>query len=309
MSLLWTADRLATHHFANPFLIEPIVPKGGIVLFYGKRGIGKSHFALTVAACLSSRGVLFGRYPVHPLGPVIYVQADMTPSVTQERVRRTRKLYSLDHVFFHFPGFLNMTTLTPEHELVKEIVALHPALVIWDTLRKIHRAGSNDDDTPSLIYGWAKHLFPTATHLFIHHDKKTIAEQDQLDEEELFRGSGAWLDDADTGLRLSEIVPGKLVLTFTKTRTCEDQQQLMLSLNLETLLLYAQGDSLDRLTNWYRQRHPAAPMHDLEQFLLASFVGSPRLVREWLAAPMHAPTGAAAAPLAAEATPLRNAVS
>lgn len=279
--MLWTTERLGVHRFRETYLVEPIIPQGGIVFLSGKRGIGKSHIALTIAACLEGRGALFGLYHVRPTGPVVYIQADMPAPIQQERIQKAWSFgYVMENVYWHFPKFFNLLMLSPSTELVKEINALSPCLIVWDTLRKIHRGSSNDDDTPSLVYGHAQGLFPTATHLFIHHEKKTVVEQEKLEIDELFRGSGAWLDDADTGFRLSEVAPGRLLLENTKHRTCEAQAPIHLSLNRSVLLLYASSDRLRELIHWWKRVNPNGTEDALERFLLHSFVGSPRLSRE-----------------------------
>lgn len=278
-SLLWTADQLARHHFAHSFLVEPIILRGGINLLHGKRGIGKSHFAMTLAACISEQGALFGKYPTHPLGPVVYVQADVPPWLTQGRLRRAQTIYPFKNVLFYFPTSFNLAAMNHQTPLVQEVQSHNPSLVIWDTLRKIHRGNSNDDDVPSMIYGLARDLFPKAAHLFIHHDKKTIVDQDQLDKEEEFRGSGAWIDDAHTGMHLVEVARNTLMLYFTKTNACEEQPSVGLTLSLETLLLYSAPDTASRLAAWYRGKYPSGSPTELERYLLASFVGGPRIAR------------------------------
>jgi len=185
---IWSSDELVKHTFRNAYLLEPIVPRGGLVLFHGKRGIGKTQLLLTLAASLNEGGTLFGRYRSRP-SVVVYIQADMTPQIQQLRVRQAQRLYPLDKTFHLFPAFFNVAALRETDTLIEEIRALQPDLVIWDTLRKIHRGDSNSDETPSFVYGRARELFPGSTHIFVHHDKKTIAEQEKLDEEELYRGS------------------------------------------------------------------------------------------------------------------------
>lgn len=283
MSLLWSAERLANHYFPSVYLIEPIIPRGGIVLLHGKRGIGKSHFMMTLAACLGARGALFGRYPTFASSPVVYMSPDMTYQMLQRRLRRARRHYQYDSVHFFCPPRMNMLNFTPDNELVKEIQTLKPCLIAWDTLRKSFRGSTNEDDYPSLVYGLARELFPTATHLFTHHDKKTVVDQAALDDEEEFRGSGAWIDDADTAIHLKEIGPGRLKCDFTKVRDAESQAPIILTLQEEPLLLYGSGEPIQALTDHWINQHRLSSKADLERYLMGSFVGSPRIVQEFLA--------------------------
>jgi len=281
---LWSADELAHHRFVIPFLVEPIIPRGGIVFFHGKRNIGKSQLALTLAACLAEGGALFGRYPTHLHGSVVYVQTDMTAPVEQLRVKQIHDLYPLDKVFFCFPNYFDIAAMGDTDKVIQDIRALNPSFIVWDTLRKIHRGDmSKDDSLPSLIYGRSKELFPGATHLYVHHDKKTVIDQDQLDQEELFRGTGAWLDDCDTGLHLSSVGGNKLALTFTKVRTAPPQRSILLTMNQDTLLLYAAESSvMTQLADLWRYRNPQGTTPQLERYLLSSFVGTPRVIHHLL---------------------------
>jgi hypothetical protein len=233
--------------------------------------------ALTLSTCVSEGGILFGRYRTHK-GPVVIVQADMGASIQQRRVRQTYQTHSLSDVYFSFPDFLSLPDLKSDDPLIEAILEVNPVCVIWDTLRQIHRMDMNSDETPAWIYGTARHLLPNATHLFIHHDKKTIADQENLDQDESFRGSGAWLDHADVGIKLRAVGAGRLAVDFTKVRTCEPQDSLALSLSTDTMLLYALGEDTRTLILDWRKQHPHAPPKDLAKFLLISFAAPPRTV-------------------------------
>ncbi len=286
---LWTAEALREHVFPQAFLIEPFLPREGICFFHGKRNIGKSQLALTLIACLSEHGALFGKYPTHPYGPIVYVQADMSAHIQQRRIRQIQEIYELKDVHFFFPRFFDLAQVTMSDPVMCEIAHLRPSIIFWDTLRKIQRLGTNDDDAASFIYGKSQEMFPTATHFFIHHDKKTVVDQEQLDPDELFRGSGAWLDDADTGLHLQRIAGNRLMLSFTKTRTCEAQPEIPLLLHPQTLLLYATGEQVDKLAVHWRQRHPRGSVAELEQYLLGSFVAGPQVIHQYLEGSSHVP--------------------
>jgi AAA domain-containing protein len=279
--MLWTADGLAEHAFPRTYLFEPIIPRDGIVFFYGKRNIGKSHVVLGAALCVTHGGRWFGRYPTSK-GTVVYVQSDMGPELEQQRVHAAKRFYSLDNLHFWFPDFLNLPGLMHDDPMIQEINALNPSMIIWDTLRKTHRLPNNDDDTPSWVYGAAKRLFPHCVHWFVHHDKKDIVDQNELEPDELFRGTGAWLDDCDTGIHVSSVTEGRLALEFTKIRSAAQQPPVHLVLNPEALLLYTSGERiLDMIQRW-KTRNPKGSEEELRQFLLASFVGGPAVIDQAL---------------------------
>jgi RecA-family ATPase len=234
----WTADGLTHATFRQPYLFYPIIPHPGIVFLYGKRALGKTQLLLTVAATLVHRGALFGRYPVQRSGPIVIVEADMSASLVHERLcLAARSGFTFPDVHFVFPTFFDIVGLSERHPLVQEIVERQPVLIVWDTLARIFHGDTNCDASVSLVYGRARALFPDATHWFVHHDRKTREEDATLPQDEVFRGSGAWSDNADTSLHL--VANGHYrLLQFTKLRTCEPQPSIPLR-RTEALLLQA----------------------------------------------------------------------
>ena len=110
-------------------------------------------------------------------------------------------------------------------------------------------------------------------------DKKTIADQDQLDPDESFRGSGAWLDHADTGIKLKEIGVGKMLIEFAKVRSCPPQPAISVSLSTETMLVYALGEHVQELIQRWKHTHPDIHPAELERYLMSSFAAPPRTIR------------------------------
>lgn len=276
--MIVSARELADREYSFPYLVKPVIPAGGIVFLHGKRAIGKTHFCLTLSAALSSGGVLFGRYPTQ-VSRTLYIQVDTPEAEQAGRVRKASLIYDMEHVYFSFPKRMSVTTLHREPELVELYQSIEPDLIIWDTLRKVIQGNTNDDDVPSSVYGAAQGLFPTATHLFVHHDKKTIVDQKELDADETFRGSGAWLDDADTGIHLSRVAPGRLAMNFTKIRTAPSQKPLGLVLHSDALTLYSPGNAESLAESW-RLQHPEGTQDELYHFLLGCFVSSPNMAHK-----------------------------
>jgi hypothetical protein len=239
---VWSARELAEHTFELPtFLVEPIVPLGGLVLLHGKRGVGKTQFCFTLANAVTTGRPFLNRFPVRQ-GPVIKVQVDMTPQIQQLRIHKVHELLPLDHMYYFFPRTLNVTSLIAEDPFVLAVNRLKPLIIIWDTLRKIHRENENASESAQVVYNKVNDLFPDITHFFIHHDKKTVVEQAALDPEEAFRGTGDWIDSTDTSMQLVELKnkePSRILLYFHKARTAPKMTRMtvLLELDPDTMLL------------------------------------------------------------------------
>lgn len=243
MSKLWSAGDLATHDFPEPpYLVKPMIPLGGNVLMHGKRGVGKTQFLMTLANSVTNGYPFLGRWPVQK-GPMVIVQVDMTPQIQQLRIIKVRDLLDMEDIYFTFPPSMNIREMVLRHaSLVDQIREVEPVCVAWDTLRKIHRESENASESPGIVYGAANEIVPSATHMFSHHDKKTPADPDfESDPEEQFRGSGAWIDDAETSIQLVDLggIPRRIGLKFHKARTAPDTEKepVMLEMDLDTMLL------------------------------------------------------------------------
>ena len=155
-----------------------------------------------------------------------------------------------------FPRVLNITKVHRESDFVIHINNLKPYLIIWDTLRKIHRENENNSESSQIVYSKAIELFPDVTHLFVHHDKKTVVDQKNLDPEEAFRGTADWIDSTDTSMQLVSLKnknPARMLLYFHKARTAplDEKDPCLLQMDPETMLMLpfnspAKLHSLDR---------------------------------------------------------------
>lgn len=242
---LWPASDLAEAEFEAPtFLVDPIIPLGGLVMLHGKRGIGKTQFLMTQALAVTNGWPLFGRWPVTQ-GPVVYIQTDMTPQLQKLRLSKIKDLMDLADLYYTMPGSINITKLDlKKPKSIEKIRSLEPVLVIWDTLRKIHRGNENSSETVQSVYSTSLDLFPTATHEFAHHDKKTHPDPDiEADPEEQFRGSGDWIDSAEASLQLVRAgegrKEGRVLLRVHKARTAppSEKEPFLLDMDPGTMLM------------------------------------------------------------------------
>lgn len=68
-------------------ILTPWLPRQGLVMVYGPRGIGKTHVSLGVAYAVASGGTLFGWQAPKPVG-VLFLDGEMPAGVLQERIAR-----------------------------------------------------------------------------------------------------------------------------------------------------------------------------------------------------------------------------
>lgn len=248
MTELWSSDELATHEFPEPaYLVDPMIPQGGLVVLHGKPNVGKTQLVLTLASAINSGEPFLGRWPTRQ-GPVIVVQADMTGQIQQQRVARVIRSVNIGSTYWVVEEdgstpLIDITTMSVlKRDLVEMMREIDPVLTVWDTLRKIHRLPENKSESPITVYSKALSILPHSTHLFNHHERKVSRDPDAVDtEDEDFMGNQQWKGAADATLRMEEIgtPPKRLKLQFLKARTAPDTEKvpIHLELDLDSILL------------------------------------------------------------------------
>ena len=229
-------DFLAQQITTPPYLVDPYVPAGGIVFLYGKPSLGKSPLTWKMAQCVAL-GVPFLGCPTAQ-ATVLYIDVDGTPAAElQKRLKLLPQPYPADFQLVLMAPF-NIVGRGAESDLARTRLAqmsqsVKPGLVIVNTLRKVHWADDKESDVPSRVYTAFHGLFPGASILFVHHDKKTVLGPSgaSTEADEAFSGSQAWLNDATVGLHLVRHgAEGLLRLDHTKTQVSERKPPLMLVL-------------------------------------------------------------------------------
>jgi len=270
---IYSAEELARHEFPDePFLVEPLMPQGGIVLLHGKRGIGKSQFSLTLAHSIANGLPLFNYFPVTQ-SKVVVVETDMTAKIQQLRILKVFDRLCLKNIYYTFPVPCNVAEFRTKHALVMAINEIKPNLIVWDTLRKIHRMKESSSETVQVVYENLRQYFPGVTHMLVHHDKKTFADNEGLDQEELFRGSGAWVDDADTSIQITETGAkrARMKVWIHKCRTMSEAERpnLIVEMDPQTMMLHPHSPNTAReVLPQVRKLFPDHKPSDLAEELL-----------------------------------------
>lgn len=194
-------EELSKKEYRDPeFLLDPYIPRGGIVFFYAPTSIGKSPLTWHMARAVGEGKHFFG-LPTKE-GRVLYLELDTPePSIA----KRIQKIEPARNVWFLFSQPLSIPNVTSAHErLLREAQATcFPDLVVVNTLRKAHRMDDKDSLTPVTVYAYFQALFPQAALLFVHHTKK-VNPDPRVPEvaKEAFSGAMNWMNDAQVGLHL-----------------------------------------------------------------------------------------------------------
>ena len=248
MTTIWSTAEFASHNFPAPsYLVEPIIPQGGIVILHGKPNVGKSQFILTLAYAITNGLPLFGRWPTRK-GPVVIIQVDMTGQIQQARVHRVVQGLQLQDVYWVVEEdgstpLIDITKMTITHkELVYMIAQINPVFLVWDTLRKIHSLNENASESAIVVFNAARRVHRTATHMFVHHDRKESRDPEMMGSpDEAFMGNQQWMGACDTTMSLKEIgsSPKRIRFQLHKARTAAETEKIPFSveLDMDTMLL------------------------------------------------------------------------
>jgi hypothetical protein len=191
--------------FEKPmWLIEPYVPRDGIVFLWGETSTGKSPVGWHLAGAIGKGTNFFGLPATE--GRVLYLEVDTPQRLVHDRVKKIEPVKNVDFLFL--PP-LSVPEVDPEdHAYLKEAAEEGYDCVIVNTLRKVHDLNDKEPQTPKVVYSYFQHLFPGSALVFVHHTKKTQVDQNGNGgkAKESFSGAMNWLNDAQVGLHLTPYV-------------------------------------------------------------------------------------------------------
>lgn len=205
--------------------ILPWLPSGGLAMIAAERGLGKTHFALSLASALTA-GRNFMKWPVVRPYSVLYVDGEMQLSDIRHRLSEftnelpKAELQILSHELFYakFENDLCISDRIMQEHVLKLLEKNKIDLLILDNLSSLTQIREDKADD------WRIHMLPfliacrrrgTAV-LAVHHCGKN-GEQ---------RGSNLKEDHLDASIKLvridddSNFTGCRFKLIFTKSRGC-----------------------------------------------------------------------------------------
>lgn len=190
------------------------VPRGMLSLLGAYQGTGKSYFVLDLARAVIHGGVWPDGSAVESRGPVIYVEAEAIPQVTNERAVKLGIDRSQLYLMMADNGeLLDLTNPKWQDRLIDMATTVRPQLIVIDSLTSISSIGQNSvEDTNRLLMflvGLARYV--NCGLLVLHHLRKPPGGQLSLPGMSIhdFRGSSHITAMARTILGLSVVQTGR----------------------------------------------------------------------------------------------------
>lgn len=190
------------------WLWEGWIPRGMLSLVGAYQGAGKSYFVMDLARSIIAGAEWPDGTSVGRSAPVIYVEAEGIPTVTNERAQRLgidrERLYML---VADNGQILDLTQRTWQDQLIDMVTMLQPELIIIDSLSTISTNGQNsvEDTTRLLMFLTGLAAYGNCGMLVIHHLRKPSSGQLSLPGVNIhdFRGSSHITAMARTVIGLS----------------------------------------------------------------------------------------------------------
>jgi len=181
------------------------------------------------------------KYPT-PKAKVAYLSVDMPMSIVQDRhLVLAKAIKNHSNVFISAcDTTIDIMRAKRAHTWVQQILRFEPSLVIFDTLRSIHRLDENKNESAAAVYRQLIDLFggDIISKCLNHHEHKTVYEGGGRPEEELSSGGGAWIDMSNFGIRIKHNKKtGDRTITFPRVRAIADPPAIVTRLNMKTSLL------------------------------------------------------------------------
>lgn len=154
MNFLSGAAYLQLERPDTPWILQDIVPRGGIFCLYGKPKTGKSYLLLQLCEAISTGKSHCLGMPITAHGPCMYLQVDTPSGVWATRIAKLKR-FGFDFRNVHFadksmvPYPFNIMEVGPA--LAEAIKEIKPVMIVIDTFREIHMGDENESGAMKVV--------------------------------------------------------------------------------------------------------------------------------------------------------------
>jgi hypothetical protein len=207
------------------YIIDPVLIEGTVNLFSGPSGKGKSLITLSLIKSVLTGEPLWGKFDVDRMGSVLLADEETPRPFLRDRIQKMAFDPRLRLYFLHFQD-IRLDDPKMFDDLMACVNQVNPALVVFDSLVRMHRQNENDPILMSTVMAKFRKIANTgATVWVIHHHKKGDGSLDERS-----RGSTELVAGVDVEYGL---VAKKGFLNFSSVKTrVEPTGEIQLKLNV-----------------------------------------------------------------------------
>ena len=237
LSILTDSD--AQHVSETEWVIDGIVPAGGLTVVYGEPGSGKSFVLLDWAISVALGVQWMDRHTSQ--GTTIYFVGEGQEGFKKRIIAAELGRYQSVPAFYWCREQLDLTSEIDLQMILAEVERLRPTLVVFDTLSH-YRGGAEENSATEMspvikAVDRIRQICGSAI-IFAHHPTKL--------DREVIRGSGSLLGAADCTIHVQG--DGKIVkLTCKKMKDAEIAKQIVVTLTKQSWAQSDTGATLDSL--------------------------------------------------------------
>jgi len=220
---VWSSDKLLKEEIPpSEFIIEKLLPRGGITMLSGNPGNNKSWLALFLCREIgSATWITLNRFNIlkEPI-KVLYVDEE-TPFI--EIKRRWLKLNPplLTQIDFMAMAGFKLDNESQRKEMINFCKYRRYGLIVFDSLRDMFSGNENDSETIQKVIDYLKEFTRLGiTMLLIHHNRKE-SPMVAYSATQALRGSSAilaGLDSLITVERAKQLLDGDIELTISQSK-------------------------------------------------------------------------------------------
>lgn len=159
------------------YIFEGLIEKGDQWIISGAPKSGKSRLALQLAIS-ASEGQAFLGYECPEKQKVLYIDLELSPRVSSTRILSfydydSNALLKNEYLFVCSDyKQIDVNSTSDCAEIQKLISLIHPDLIIWDVLARMHAADENSNIAMLQVMQNIRRLSKDTAHVVVHHARK-----------------------------------------------------------------------------------------------------------------------------------------
>lgn len=221
---LSSKELLATASVKRNWLVDGLFPREGVGIIAGHAKIGKSWLTLDLAITIANGGAWLNKFLVEP-GHVLYVDEESTRDMLGFRYRKLLNQKGLADAKIQFlikEGF-HFSSQSKIDELRQIMDLLHPKLVVFDSLNRVHQAEENSASE-------MREVFRAVTKLSKDYGCFILFTDHLPHGQDRFRGSSDKEAFVDTGFLATKIGNSNLMVEHKYARLIETRPSFELAI-------------------------------------------------------------------------------